>query len=307
MAQLRGWGEEKEMRTQRGVRFLGVSALLAALVSGARAQAPAVNETVKPVKDNVYFASGSTGSNDGIIVGKKGVIVVDTGITTASEQAELAQISKITPNPVEAAILTHSDGDHVNGLAVLPAGITIIAQDNCKKEMQEAMSTPQGNAPQLPLPTKTIAMKGSDTIDGVRFEFLHVAPAHTSGDLVIYLPAEKIVFTGDIISGNTPYPIIHREKNGSSEGWIKTVTAMLAWDADTFVPGHGDVHTKADIQQRLEAVKARRAQIQQLVAQGKSLDEVKQAVGEAPPAPGGRGPQFASFTEVVYQELTAKK
>jgi glyoxylase-like metal-dependent hydrolase (beta-lactamase superfamily II) len=107
------------------------------------------------------------------------------------------------------------------------------------------------------LPTKTIGAHDSETIDGVRFEFLHVANAHTSGDLVIYLPDAKMVFTGDIIADNSAYPIIHMEKHGSSQGWIDTVTAMLAFDADKFIPGHGTPHTKADIEQRLDAVKSR--------------------------------------------------
>lgn len=172
------------------------------------------------------------------------------------------------------------------------------------------MNNPPANGrpvTKVPLPTKTVDKKDSMTLEGVKFEFLHAAPAHTSGDLVVYLPEQKIVFTGDIISGNTPYPLIHLEKHGSSQGWIETVTAVLALDADTFVPGHGDVHNKADIEQRLAAVKDRRAQIQSLVSQGKTLDEIKQQFGEtAAPAAGSRGPRFASFTEVVYQELTQK-
>jgi glyoxylase-like metal-dependent hydrolase (beta-lactamase superfamily II) len=128
--------------------------------------------------------------------------------------------------------------------------------------------------------------------------------------LVVYLPAEKIVATGDIIAGNGD-PLIHREKNGSSEGWITTVKGIAALDADVFVAGHGNTQTKADIQNRLAAVTAKREKIKELVAQGKSLDEIKAAV-DPPPAGGaakggGRGPNFPSFTDVVYQELTAKK
>jgi glyoxylase-like metal-dependent hydrolase (beta-lactamase superfamily II) len=279
--------------------------------------APAPRVTVAPLsapRDTIYLASGSTASNNGIIVGDAGVILVDTGVSTDSEKLELAEIAKLTPKPITTAILTHSDADHVNGLAVLPAGIAIIAQANCKKEMEDAANAPQrGPAPQtpalpIPLPTKTVDLRDAKTIGGVRFEFLHVAPAHTSGDLVVYLPDDKIVFTGDIIADNMPYPLIHLEKNGSSEGWIETVSAILQLDADKFVPGHGTVHTKAEIQQRLASAKERRAEIQSLVAQGKTLDEIKQQLGEsAPPAPvGARGLHFASFTEVVYQELTKK-
>jgi hypothetical protein len=78
-------------------------------------------------------------------------------------------------------------------------------------------------------------------------------------------------------------------------------------NADQFIPGHGPIQTKADVEQRLNKVEAKRAKIKELVAQGKSLDEIKAAVGDPPPAQGrGRGPGFASFTDVVYQELTKK-
>ena len=302
----------------RGLAFIAGISLLPAFAAaqapqqatGAPGATPQASVTVSPInppKNSIYVASGATVSNNGIIIGDSGVILVDTGISSAAENLELAQIKSLTAKPITAAILTHSDGDHVNGVSVLPAGITIIAQQNCKKEMEEAAKTIQSPL-FFPLPTKTVDMKDAMTIDGVRFEFLHVAPAHTSGDLVIYLPDEKIVFAGDIITDTMPYPLIHLEKNGSSEGWIETVSAMLQLDANTFVTGHGMPHTKAEVQQRLDATKARRAQIQSLVAQGKSLDEIKQQLGEnAPPAPAsGRGPRFASFTEVVYQELTKK-
>jgi cyclase len=135
---------------------------------------------------------------------------------------------------------------------------------------------------------------------------LHYVPAHTSGDLMVYLPEQKIVFTGDIIATNQPYTLVHAEKSGSSEGWITTVKGLTGLNADTYVPGHGDLQTKSDVQQRLAKVAARRQEIKKLVAQGKSLDEVKKALGEVdtPAAPGA--PQFPSFTTVVYNELTKK-
>jgi cyclase len=142
----------------------------------------------------------------------------------------------------------------------------------------------------------------------VKLVLLHWAPAHTSGDLVVYAPAQKVVFTGDLIAVGMPFTLIHFEKNGTSAGWIESVKGMLALDADIYVPGHGPLQTKDDVQKRLDSVIQRRDQIKALVAQGKSLDEVKQALGEstAAPVPGGRGPRFPSFTEVVYKELTTK-
>jgi cyclase len=285
------------------------------LGSFAFAQGPAPAPLmVHQLKPNVYWIEGG-GGNSGVIIGDKGVIVVDAKTTPAAGKELLDDIAKITPKPVTTVILTHSDGDHVNGLASFPKGITIIAHENNKKEQEAALSAGGRGAPPADhLPTQVVSKnKENLKIDGVKVEVLHWAPAHTSGDLVVYLPDEKIVFTGDIIATQLPDPLIHLEKNGSSEGWITTAKGIAALNADQFVPGHGDVQTKAAIQKREADAAAKRAKIKELVAQGKSLDEIKAAVD--PPAPaaaqgkgGGRGgPQFASFTEVVYKELTNNK
>jgi cyclase len=273
-----------------------------AFVTHAQQQPPPL--TVKPLSGGVYWTQGGAGGNTGIIIGKDGVIVVDAKTTPDSAKQVLAEIAKLTDKPVTTVIITHSDGDHVNGLAAYPTGLTIISQENCKKEMVASAGS-RGAAPQDHLPTKTVSMKESLTIKGVKINLMHVAPAHTSGDLVVYLPAQKIMFAGDIIATNQPYTLSHAEKNGTSEGWIKTVQAMVKLDATGIVPGHGDLQTKADVQARLSKVEAREEEIKKLVASGKSLDQVKQALGETDP-PAGNGPAFPSFTTVVFNELTKK-
>src|SRR5580658_1255735 len=267
---------------------------------------PAAPFVAHQLKPNVYWIEGG-GGNSGVIIGDKGVIVIDAKTTAAGGKELLDNIAKLTPKPVTTVILTHSDADHVNGLASFPAGVKVIAQENNKKEQETALAAGGRGAPPADhLPSQVISKdKEAFKIEGVKFEFHHWAPAHTSGDLIIYLPSEKIVFTGDIIAGGKAAdPLIHLEKNGSSEGWITTVKGIAALNADTFVEGHGDVLAKADIQKRLADADAKRAKIKDLVAQGKSLDEIRTAVGDPPSAaPGG----FASFTAVVYQELTGKK
>ena len=288
-----------------------VAASLGALATLSMAQGPAPAPLmVHQLKPNVYWIEGG-GGNSGVIVGDKGVIVVDAKTTPAAGKELLDDIAKITPKPVTTVILTHSDGDHVNGLASFPTGITIIAHENNKKEQEAALAAGGRGAPPADhLPTKTITKNKEDLkIEGEKIEVLHWAPAHTSGDLVVFLPAEKIVFTGDIIATQLPDPLIHLEKHGTSEGWVTTAKGIAALNADQFVPGHGDVQNKAAIEKRVTEAEAKRAKIKDLVAQGKSLDEIKAAVGDPPPAAGrggGRGPAFPSFTEVVYQELTKK-
>lgn len=293
------------------------AATLAAVVSFdglARAQQQQQPVTVTPVTvmkitDNVYWARGGAGSNDGIIVGAPGVIVVDTKTTLDSEREVIAEIAKITPEPVNTAIVTHSDGDHVNGLAAFPSGLTIIAQENCKKEM-EASASSRNPAPQDRLPTKTYDKRDHLTIDGVHIRLYHWAPGHTSGDTVVYLPDRKIVFGGDLLVTNRPDTTIHLEKHGSAAGWITNVKGMLALDSDTYLTGHGDRMTKADVQKKLDFIQGKYDKIKAMVAQGKSLDEIKTSFGEptGPRPPNANGtPSAATLTEVIYKEVSKKE
>jgi cyclase len=288
---------------------LATLALFASFASLARAQQQAAPLKTTHIRDNVYWVQGGVGSNDGFIVGTTGLVLIDTKTTVDSEKGVIAEIAKVTPKTVNTVILTHSDLDHVDGLAAFPAGLTIIAQDNCKKEMEASVNT-RTPAPQDRLPTKTYAKTDSLTADGIRLRLYHWAPGHTSGDTVIYLPDEKIVFGGDLLVSTRPDALIHPEKNGSAAGWIENAKGMLKLDADIYLTGHGDMMTKADVQKKLDFVQDRYNKIKAMVAQGKSLDEVKTSFGEPttapPPNPNG-GPVFPTFTEVSYKELSTKK
>lgn len=274
----------------------------------AQAQQAPQPVTVTKIKDNLYWARGGAGSNDGIIVGKDGVILVDTKTTPDSEKEVLAEVAKITPKMINTVIITHSDGDHVNGLAALPSGLTIIAQENCKKEM-EASASSRNPAPQDRLPTKTYDKTDKLNIDGVKIQLYHWAPAHTSGDTVVYLPDDKVVFGGDLLVTNRPDTGIHLEKNGSAAGWIENAKGMLKLDADTYLTGHGDMMTKADVQKKLDLIQGKYDKIKAMVAEGKSLDEIKMSFGEptAPAPPNANGtPAQATLTEVIYKEVAKK-
>src|SRR5579871_2064475 len=134
------------------VRFAASASLVACAFPLAAQAPPPAPLAVHQLKPNVYWVEGG-GGNSGVIVGDKGVIVVDAKTTPASGKELLDDIAKITKKPVNAVILTHSDGDHVNGLASFPAGIRIIAHEGNKKEQDEATSRggrgapPAGHAP----------------------------------------------------------------------------------------------------------------------------------------------------------------
>jgi cyclase len=293
-----GSGAEQMNRRTGLVRGL-VAAGLGTFIAVAVGQAPPfATHTLTP---NVSWVEGG-GGNSTVIVGATGVIVVDAKVSNTAGEELLEQIRTITPKPVIAVILTHSDGDHINGLTAFPPGLRVIAHDNNKKEQKAEISAkaPGAPAPEQ-LPTEVVTKPEETlTIDGETLELYHWAPAHTGGDLVVYLPKEKIVATGDIVATNDPYPRIHSEKHGSAEGWIATAKGLVALDADTFIPGHGSIQTKAEIQTRLANAIARRDQVKAMVAQGKSLDEINAALGDT------QKRNYKSWAQVCYEEMTKK-
>lgn len=295
----------------------GIAVFAAALAGPGSAQAPANPLTITPLGGGAYVVEGGrtrfTSVNTGFIIGDKGVIAVDAQDFAAVARSELAEIAKITPKPVDTILITHSDSDHINGLPGFPRGTTIIAQENAAAEMQAILTdpNPRGGPPPPELkdyqPTHTVRRSEAMVIDGVRIVLTHVAGGHTDGDLVIYLPAQRTVFAGDLVTVGAAgiptgglYPIIHLNKHGSSAGWIRAVKAMLALDADKFVGGHGSaVRDRATLEAALKATEQRRAEIKQLFDEGKSLADIKAALGEAElPL------RFPTFTETTFEELS---
>jgi glyoxylase-like metal-dependent hydrolase (beta-lactamase superfamily II) len=313
---------------------VGVAVFLCGALSiSAMAQQAPPPITMKMLKPDVWAALGGAGGNSTIIIGKTSVIVVDAKQTEPGAKDLLAQIAKITPKPVKTVFITHSDGDHLMGLTAYPPGIKIIAHENNKKEQEAAIASGARGAPPASILPNQVVTKAKETmtIDGVKLELHHFAPAHTSGDLIVFLPQQKIVSTGDIVVTNRAddNPNIHFEKNGSTEGWLTNVKGLIALNADSYITGHGDILTKADLQRKLAATTERRNKIAAMVKQGKTLDEIKAALPDAP-APGapprGAAPPAApaaagaarggpapapplTFVETAYREITktAKK
>src|SRR5437762_13712107 len=159
-------------------------------ISGTAQQAPPAPPpiTMKMLMPDVYAGLGGAGGNSTIIIGKTGVIVVDAKQTEPGAKDLLAQIAKITSKPVTTVFLTHSDGDHVNGLVAFPAGVKVIAHENNKKEQQAAIAAGgRGAPPPDRLPQQVVTkQKETVTIDGVQLELYHWGADHTSGDRIVY-------------------------------------------------------------------------------------------------------------------------
>jgi cyclase len=281
---------------------LGVFLTLTALITGFSQQQGTM--TTEKIADNIYVVKGGV-ANTGFVVGDKEVAAIDAEMTGDSAQKMLAEIGKVTSKRLTKVILTHSDGDHVNGLVGFPTGLEIIASAQAKKEMEEAFNAPNAQALKAYLPTRTFTDTMSVDLAGERIQLIHFGPAHTSGDAVVFFPAKKLAFVGDLVFIGRD-PLIHRQKGGTSTGLLKTLKALLELDAERYVPGHGNIVGKGDIETLMKGLQEKQDKVRSLIKEGKSLDEIKAAFGisTAPAKPGGFS--FPSIVEVMYLELSGK-
>jgi glyoxylase-like metal-dependent hydrolase (beta-lactamase superfamily II) len=214
------------------------------------------------------------------IVDDGSTLLIDSGL--ASRVTELSEaIFKATMRPVTRLVNTHWHFDHTGGNAYFgSAGVIIIAQENVKKRLSSVQDVPfvglrDGRYPSQALPGITYSSSTSLHQGSQRLTLENYGSAHTDGDTVIYIAPANVAVIGDIFS-NHFYPIIDLASGGSIDGMIHSVDRILAQtDEQTkIVPGHGPVATRADLQDYRDMLVQVRQSIKDLIAAGKTMDEV---------------------------------
>jgi len=259
--------------------------------------------TAEEIADGIYIVRGGV-ANTGFVVGDSEVLAIDAEMTADQAKEMIAEIKKVTSKPLAKMVLTHSDGDHISGLIGFPQGLDIISSVKAKEEMEAALKASDSQALQPYLPTRTFSDKLDIDLAPEHIQLLHFGPAHTSGDAVVYFPAKKLAFVGDLVFVGRD-PLIHRHKDGTASGLIKTLQALLQLDADRYVPGHGDIVSKSEIKAVLKNLQEKQTKIKSMIQDGKSLEETKKAFGIADSSAKG-GMRFPSLVETIYLELSAK-
>lgn len=104
-------------------------------------------------------------------------------------------------------------------------------------------------------------------------EFYYFGIGHTTGDLVVYFPEDKIAFIGDQYFSSRPQ-LIHSNKNGNTFDYVRTMTKMLeTLDAETFLSGHSDPVGRDAIEKGIQLMVTRQNKVKELVSMDMSLDE----------------------------------
>lgn len=192
--------------------------------------------------------------NSTVIVGEKGVILVDSGGSAEVGRHIAAAVRRITDKPVTHVVNTHHHGDHHLGNVAFE-GASFISSEVCRKLLLETaaewLKIMEG-AVGRPLPgTKAVpadvtyaeGTRTQTSIQGVRVVFWVPRGSHTAGDLLVYLPDDKVLVAGDVLVNR----VVPTLQDGFLKNWIHTLDELQALGGVHFVPGHGEVMTLDDV------------------------------------------------------------
>ena len=210
--------------------------------------APGVYAVIGDLGGRTY-ENESLNANVGFIVSDDGVVVVDPGATYQSARKLHAAIRRVTDRPVKWVINTGGQDHRWLGNGYFrEQGAEIIAHAKAKADMtargadQLAALAPilkeklEGTRPVLP--TRTFPDRLSLKAGGREIQVMHLGSAHTPGDSVVWLPRERVLFSGDVVYVDRLLGVI---PVSSVKRWIATFDAMAKLEPKTIVPGHGAV------------------------------------------------------------------
>lgn len=235
--------------------------LLSFSLAGMTALATAAGPVVRaePVAPGVWFVQGEAAmgssanrnfvSNAGIVATGEGVVVVDALGSPELGEELVAEIRRVTSEPIRWVVVTHYHADHIYGLQALQAaGAKVLAHPAAREYLGSELaqrrlaSSREELFPFVDEQTRLVApdvwMEGEETVLRLgRREIVvrHGGPAHTPEDVVVFVRDAGVLFTGDLVfRGRVPFV-----GNADSRKWIASLDALLAWQPTVVVPGHG--------------------------------------------------------------------
>jgi cyclase len=224
-------------------------------------------DTVK-VRDDLYvihndFVPGNTTA----LITNAGVLLVDDKFEIDHDSI-MAELKKITSQPVKYVINTHHHADHSGGNAKMQQmNAVVLASERALENMLEAK--------QPGLPSIGVDRHARILLGGKNVEIYHFGRSHTNGDVVVLFPAQRALAAGDMFTyGDATPELIDYPGGGSSKEWTSTLDSVLQLDFDAVVPGHGTVTTKQELRKFRDSTLKLRTRVHELIVQKKTRDDI---------------------------------
>ena len=284
--------------------------LLLATPSLAQQAPPPAEVRVERLAPGVAVLFGR-GGNIGLSYGDDGNVLIDDQYAPMTERI-VAAVRGIDPDPIRFVVNTHWHGDHSGGNENLGrAGTVIVAHDNVRRRMTMEQLVRGARVPPSPtgaLPVVTFSENLTFHLNGDEIRAIHVAPAHTDGDSLVYWTRANVLHMGDVFF-NGMLPFVDLDSGGSVDGVIAAVGIALgiANDETRIIPGHGPLARRAELIAYRDMLRGLRDRVAAEMRAGRSLDEIKALrLADA----HGRPSDFITpdfMIETIHRELTARR
>jgi cyclase len=306
----------------------GFAIALAAVSVVSAQQAAQLN--VLHVQGQVHLITGA-GVNVAVQVGDKGAMLVDTPPAALVPQV-MAEIRKLSPNPIRYIVNTSIDPAHWGGNAALstppgarggggaPFGFvglgrpSIIAHEN----VLNRMANPPAGQPATPgaaIPTTTYYLPTMDFSSNGEAIILYHAAGITDSDSIVLFRESDVVSTGDIYTPGR-YPAIQLQQGGSVAGLIAGLNQVLALavpeafeeGGTKIIPGHGRISEETDVAEFRDMIVIIRDRVQDLIKKGRTLEQIKadRPSRDYDAEYGASREDADRFVETIHRSLTAR-
>jgi len=200
------------------------------------------------LSDNAYAYTAEGDPNTGIVIGDDAVMVIDTQATPVMAQDVIRRIREVTDKPIKFVVMSHYHAVRVLGASAYQAQHIIASEDTRDLIVERGAQDMKSEIERFPrlfqavetipgLTWPTITFKGEMTLwmGSLEVKLMQVGRGHTKGDTVVWLPQQKILFSGDLVEFDaTPYA-----GDAYFSDWPQTLDNLAAMNPVALVPGRG--------------------------------------------------------------------
>ena len=248
------------------------------------------NATVKVAPHTYVIPDGGVGQvpNVGIVVGSRGVLVIDPGLGRRNGETVVKEVAKVGGGREIFLASTHFHTEHRTGLAAFPPTAKYV---NSKAQEEDYERGAAGHASRfsemspthadllrdMTRRTADVTFDREYTLDlgGVRVKFLMLGPTHTRGDTAFFVEGDNVLFAGDLVMNNS---FVGANQESSMQAWLSAFDVLESMGPRVIVPAHGPVGEGTLIAVNRTFMQAIDARARQLKAQNRPVDEVAATV-----------------------------